>query len=75
MRAKKMEKDLNIAREQNREAEQYIENQMAEKRKNNELKRAKADILLKEYHYQYFFDPDIRSYYGISTILDDLNLD
>lgn len=46
-----MENDLIIAREQNRDAEQYIKNQTAEKRKNNELKRAKAELLLKEYHF------------------------
>lgn len=37
-----------IAQKQNREAEQYIRHQNNEKNKNNELKKIKAKILLKE---------------------------
>lgn len=44
-----MENDLMTAQEQNKELEQYQKEQMENKHKNNQLKRAKAEILLKEY--------------------------
>lgn len=44
-----MENDLMTAQEQNKELEQYQKEQMENKQKNNQLKRAKAEILLKEY--------------------------
>lgn len=47
-REKKMENDLKIASEQNKEAEQYRIDQKNEKQKNKELKRIKAEILLNE---------------------------
>lgn len=47
-REKKMEKNLIIFRDQNRETEQYKNDQVDEKQKNNKLKRVKAEILLKE---------------------------
>lgn len=47
-RAKKMEKDLLLARYQNKLTEQYKKEQMNEKQKNEALKRAKAETLLKE---------------------------
>lgn len=47
-RKKKMENDLKIASEQNKEAEQYKIDQKNEKQYNKELKRVKAEILLKE---------------------------
>lgn len=43
-----MERDFMIAREQTSYAEQYRKDQMNEKQKNNELKRDKAKVLLKE---------------------------
>ncbi|VVC38035.1 Hypothetical protein CINCED_3A011215 [Cinara cedri] len=48
MRENKMAFDLIIAQEQNSDAEQYRKNQMNEKQKNNELKKTKAELLLKE---------------------------
>jgi len=47
-REKKMQKDLETAQEQNKEAERYKKQLEDEKQKNNELKRSKAEILLKE---------------------------
>ncbi|CAI6361548.1 unnamed protein product [Macrosiphum euphorbiae] len=47
-REKKMQKDLETAQEQNKEAEWYRKHKVDEKQKNNELKRSKAEILLKE---------------------------
>lgn len=43
-----MENDLMVAREQNMETEQYRNDRLDERRRNNELKRAKAETLLKE---------------------------
>lgn len=47
-REKKMQKDLETAQEQNKETERYRKHRVDEKQKNNELKRSKAEILLKE---------------------------
>lgn len=47
-REKKMQKDLETAQEQNKEAEWYRKHKVDEKQKNNKLKRSKAEILLKE---------------------------
>ncbi|XP_008184806.3 trichohyalin-like [Acyrthosiphon pisum] len=47
-RERKMQKDLETAQEQNKEAERYRKHRVDEKQKNNELKRSKAEILLKE---------------------------
>ncbi|XP_050055150.1 trichohyalin isoform X3 [Aphis gossypii] len=47
-REKRMQKDLETAQEQNKEAERYKKHRADEKQKDNELKRSKAEILLKE---------------------------
>ncbi|XP_025208212.1 coiled-coil domain-containing protein 173-like [Melanaphis sacchari] len=47
-RQKRMQKDLETAQEQNNETERYRKHQANEKQKYNELKRSKAEILLKE---------------------------
>lgn len=47
-REKKVKKDLKMASELNKEAEQYKIDQKNENQKNKELKRVKAEILLKE---------------------------
>jgi len=47
-REKKMQKDLETAQEQNKEVERYKKHRVEESLKNQELKRSKADILLKE---------------------------
>jgi len=45
---KKMQKDIETAQEQNKEVERYRKHQADEKQKKHELKRSKADTLLKE---------------------------
>jgi hypothetical protein len=47
-REKRMQKDLETAHEQNKEAERYRKHRADDKQKDNELKRSKAEILLKE---------------------------
>lgn len=47
-REKRIQKDLETAQEQNKEAERYKKHQADERQKDNELKRSKAEILLKE---------------------------
>lgn len=47
-REKKMQKDLETAQEQNKEVERYKKHREDEKQKNHELKRSKAEMLLKE---------------------------
>lgn len=47
-RKRKIEKDLEAARKQRLEAEQYRKDMMDERQKNEELKRARAEKLLKE---------------------------
>jgi len=47
-REKKMQKDLETAQDQNKEVERYKKLIVDEKQKNNELKRSKAEMVLKE---------------------------
>ncbi|XP_025419505.1 vicilin-like seed storage protein At2g18540 [Sipha flava] len=47
-RKKRIDNDLMIAQKQNREAEQYIRDQINEKDKNKQIKKDSAKILLKE---------------------------
>lgn len=50
-REKRMEKDLQMAQDQNRMTEQYKKELINRKRKNEALKRANAETLLKELVY------------------------